>query len=132
MCQILEETVDKKGSVTSSWINQKLVHPCRHTMLFQRQCDVVGCRVTSHWRWNDVVCLQGLIAWRWKQENNINKRHNPIQTFQFNIQRSWNQISRAKCIELKLWPSCFSVNFAKFLRTAFLQNTSGWLLSLTW
>ena len=28
----------------------------------------------------------------------------------------------------KLWPTCFPVIFAKFLRTAYLQNTSGWLL----
>ena len=27
-----------------------------------------------------------------------------------------------------LWHCCFPVNFAKFLRTPFLQNTSGWLL----
>ena len=30
-----------------------------------------------------------------------------------------------------LWHSCFPVNFAKFLRTPFLQNTSGWLLLST-
>ena len=28
----------------------------------------------------------------------------------------------------RLWHKSFSVNFAKFLRTPFLQNTSGWLL----
>ena len=28
----------------------------------------------------------------------------------------------------RLWHRCFSVNFAKFLRTTFLQNTSGRLL----
>ena len=28
----------------------------------------------------------------------------------------------------RLWHRCFSVNFAKFLRTPFLQNTCGWLL----
>ena len=26
------------------------------------------------------------------------------------------------------WHRCFPVNFAKFPRTTFLQNTSGWLL----
>ena len=30
----------------------------------------------------------------------------------------------------KPWHRCFPVNFAKFLRTHFLQNTSGWLLLL--
>ena len=29
---------------------------------------------------------------------------------------------------MRLWHKCFPVNFAKFLRTPFLQNTSGWLL----
>ena len=28
----------------------------------------------------------------------------------------------------RLWHRCFPLNFAKFLRTSFLQNTSGWLL----
>ena len=28
----------------------------------------------------------------------------------------------------RLWHSCFSVTFAKFSRTSFLKNTSGWLL----
>ena len=28
----------------------------------------------------------------------------------------------------RLWHKCFPVNFAKFLRTPFLQNTSGWLV----
>ena len=28
----------------------------------------------------------------------------------------------------RLWHRCFTVNFQKFLRTPYLQNTSGWLL----
>ena len=31
-------------------------------------------------------------------------------------------------IKKRLWHRCFPVNFDKFLRTPFLQNTSGWLL----
>ena len=31
----------------------------------------------------------------------------------------------ATLLKKRLWHSCFPVNFAKFLRTAFLQNTSG-------
>ena len=31
-------------------------------------------------------------------------------------------------IKKRLWHRFFSVNYAKFLRTPFLQNTSGWLL----
>ena len=31
-------------------------------------------------------------------------------------------------LKMRLWHRCFPVNFAKFLRTPFLQNTSGWLL----
>ena len=34
-------------------------------------------------------------------------------------------------LKKRLWHICFPVNFAKFLRTRFLQNTSGRLL-LTW
>ena len=32
------------------------------------------------------------------------------------------------CNEKILWHRCFAVNFAKFLRTPYLQNTSGRLL----
>ena len=39
-------------------------------------------------------------------------------------------ISPATLLKKRLWHRCFSVNFAKFLWTPFLQNTSGWLLLL--
>ena len=31
-------------------------------------------------------------------------------------------------LKIRLWYKCFPVNFAKFVRTLFLQNTSGWLI----
>ena len=34
----------------------------------------------------------------------------------------------ATLLKKRLWHRCFSVNFAKFLRTPFFQNTSGRLL----
>ena len=34
----------------------------------------------------------------------------------------------ATLLKRRLWHRCFPVNFAKFLRTPFLQNTSGQLL----
>ena len=34
----------------------------------------------------------------------------------------------ATLLKKKLWRRCFPVNFAKFLRTLFLQSTPGWLL----
>ena len=34
-------------------------------------------------------------------------------------------------IKKRLWHRCFPVNFVKFLKTPFLQNTSGWLLLFT-
>ena len=34
----------------------------------------------------------------------------------------------ATLLKKRLWHRCFTVNFAKFLRTPFLQNTFGWLL----
>ena len=36
----------------------------------------------------------------------------------------------ATLLKKRLWHGCFPVNFAKFLRTPFLQNTSGRLLLL--
>ena len=37
-------------------------------------------------------------------------------------------LRHAALLKKKLWHSCFPVNFTKFLRTPFLQNTSGRLL----
>ena len=34
----------------------------------------------------------------------------------------------ATLLKKRLWHMCLPVNFAKFLRTTFWQNTSGWLL----
>ena len=34
----------------------------------------------------------------------------------------------ATLLKMRLWHRCFPVNFVKFLRTPFLQNTSRWLL----
>ena len=39
-----------------------------------------------------------------------------------------NQPRSATLLKKRLWRRCFPVNFAKFLRTPFLQNTSGRLL----
>ena len=36
----------------------------------------------------------------------------------------------ATLLQKRLWHRCFPVNFAKFLRTPFSQNTSKWLLLL--
>ena len=38
------------------------------------------------------------------------------------------QSCKPDLLKKSLWDSCFPVNFAKFLRTSFLQNTSGRLL----
>ena len=39
-----------------------------------------------------------------------------------------NTCARFSFLKNRLWHRCFPVNFAKFLRTPFLQNTSGQLL----
>ena len=39
-----------------------------------------------------------------------------------------NTCARVTFLKRRLWHRCFSVNFAKFLRKPFLQNTSGRLL----
>ena len=47
------------------------------------------------------------------------------------ICQSWDTQSFLHARSIKEW-FCFPVNFAKFLRTPFLQNTSGRLLLLRW
>ena len=37
-------------------------------------------------------------------------------------------LRHATLLKKRFWPMCFPVNFVKFLRTLFLQNTSGRLL----
>ena len=39
----------------------------------------------------------------------------------------WNMDNPATLLKKKLWQRCFPVNFVKFLRTRFLQKTSGLL-----
>ena len=41
-------------------------------------------------------------------------------------------VSEAVVLKKRLWHRCFTVNFAKFLRTPFLQNTSGLLLLMSY
>ena len=40
----------------------------------------------------------------------------------------FNKVAKATLLKKRLWRRCFPVNFAKFVRTPFLQNTSGRLL----
>ena len=40
----------------------------------------------------------------------------------------WTMLKSATFLKKRFWHRCFPVSFAKFLRTPFLQNTSGWLL----
>ena len=43
----------------------------------------------------------------------------------------FNKVAGLRSVTLlkkRLWHKCLPVNFVKFLRTPFLQNTSGWLL----
>ena len=41
-------------------------------------------------------------------------------------------LNPATLLKKRLWHRCFPVNFEKFLRTPFLQNTSGWLHHEEW
>ena len=56
-------------------------------------------------------------------ETNIQNRAFPSKTMSFG-----NRLRPAGLLKRRLWHRCFPVNFAKFLRTPFLQNTSGRLL----
>ena len=52
------------------------------------------------------------------------------------VKFTWKHLARGSFLGLRpaiwfkkrLWHRCFYANFAKFLRTSFSQNTSGWLL----
>ena len=44
------------------------------------------------------------------------------------LYRSSQRPQASTLLKKKLWRRCFSVNFTKFLRTPFIQNTSGQLL----
>ena len=46
----------------------------------------------------------------------------------------FNKVAGTACnfIKKRPWHRCFPVNFAKFLRTAFSQDTCGWLLLYFW
>ena len=41
-----------------------------------------------------------------------------------------DSLRTATLLKKRLWHRCFFVSFAKFLRTPFLHNTSGWLLMI--
>ena len=55
-------------------------------------------------------------------EVSLNSQKNTCARVSFLIKRP------ATLFKKKLWHGCFPVNFAKFLRTPFLQNTSGRLI----
>ena len=60
-------------------------------------------------------------------------RHQCIVVFiyvQYSFAAMRNQTSSEK-LKKRLWHRCFPENFAKFLRTPFLQNTSGRLLLIS-
>ena len=44
----------------------------------------------------------------------------------------FNRVAVATLLKKRLWHRCFPVNFGKFSRSPFLQNTSGWLLLTLW
>ena len=51
------------------------------------------------------------------------KKKQPPEVFCFKVVG----LRPATLLKKSLWHRCFPVNFVKFLRTPFLQNTSGWL-----
>ena len=57
-------------------------------------------------------------------ENDVKGKHRSSQLFLGNLQEN----ICARCLKKNLCHMCFPVNFAKFLRTPFLQNISGRLL----
>ena len=49
-------------------------------------------------------------------------------SFSIKLQAKLAGLRPATLLKKRLWRRCFPVNFAKFLRTPFLHNTSQWLL----
>ena len=63
---------------------------------------------------------------------NVYKKHSPSQKMFLEISQNSQEntcsLRPATLFKKTLWRRWFPVNFAKFLRTAFLQNTSGQLI----
>ena len=75
--------------------------------------------------WLAEAATGGVLLGKMFLEISQNSQVNTCDRVSFLIQLqawAWNFIKK------RLWHKCFPVSFAKFLRTFFLQNTSGWLL----
>ena len=60
-------------------------------------------------------------------------RKTPVPESLFFIKLQASDLRPATVLKKRLWRRCFPVNFKKFLRTPFSQNTSGrLLLKMTW
>ena len=59
-----------------------------------------------------------------------NSQENTCARVSFLIKLQASGLKSATLLKKRLWRRCFPVNFAKFLRRPFLQNTSGRLLLL--
>ena len=84
------------------------------------------------WAFAHVVLVRNKYAWHLIQITifrSIHQRYPVKKTFLEILQNSQeNILTRVSFLTKWLWHMCFPVNFAKFLRTPFLQNTSGRLL----
>ena len=79
--------------------------------------------------------ILSLFTERKKQKawNRTREKYMPVKRRQNLAETDWGSHHKEKCLEEFLdstgvWCRCFPVNFAKFLGTPFLQNTSGRLL----
>ena len=71
---------------------------------------------------SDLDCTKSLAAIEILMEN-------PVDTGRkSNVHKTFISCRPQVLLKKRLWHRCFPVNFAKFLRTSFLQNTSGRLL----
>ena len=75
----------------------------------------------------EVFCRKGVL------KSFTNSQESTCARVSFLIKlRAWGKpkvkVNTFNFITKRIWHRCFHVNFARFLRTAFLQNTSEWLL----
>ena len=58
-----------------------------------------------------------------------NSNENTCARVSFLIKLQASRLTPATLLKKRLWHTCFPVNFAKFIRTPFLQNTFKWVLA---
>ena len=92
------------NEATSKFVNKRLAVNCKSFGYHQKQPPEMFCKKRCSWKFRKIH----------------RKTHLPESLF--------NEVAGSRpatLLTMRLWHGCFPVNFVKFLRTSFLQNTSG-------